>query len=324
MGVGHHQHGHDHAHGSHGHHGHGHHHAPADFSRAFMIGIALNLGFVAVEAGYGFAANSMALLADAGHNLSDVLGLAVAWAGAALVKRSPSPRFTYGLKKSSILAALVNALLLLVAIGGIGAEAIRRLVEPESSNGQTVMIVAAVGILVNGITAWLFARGGKDDINIRGAYLHMMADAAVSVGVVVAGALILWTGARWIDPVTSLIVAAVILWGTWGLLVESTSMTLAGTPRGIDPELVGRALEKLPGVTGTHHLHIWSLSTTETAMTVHLLVGDEVDRDVILRQANAYVHQMFGIDHSTIQVERASDSDDCAGGHPHARDCGHG
>lgn len=318
MGVGHHHHGHDHAH-------HGHGHAPADFSRAFVIGILLNLGFVAVEAGYGFAANSMALLADAGHNLSDVLGLAVAWVGALMVKRRPSPRFTYGLKKSSILAALVNALLLLVAVGGIGAEAIRRLAEPESANGETVMIVAAVGILVNGVTAWLFARGSKGDINIRGAYLHMLADAAVSVGVVVAGAAMLWTGAAWVDPVTSLIVAVIILWGTWGLLVESTSMTLAGTPRGIDPDLVARALEKLPGVTGTHHLHVWSLSTTETAMTVHLLVEETVDRDVILRQANAYVHQMFGIDHSTIQVERSvgGDGQDCAGGHPHAHGCGH-
>lgn len=315
MAAGHHHHGHD----------HGHAHAPADFSRAFVIGILLNLTFVAVEAGYGFAANSMALLADAGHNLSDVLGLAVAWAGALLVKRRPSPRFTYGLKKSSILAALINALLLLVAVGGIGAEAIRRLAEPESANGQTVMIVAAVGILVNGVTAWLFARGSKDDINIRGAYLHMLADAAVSVGVVVAGALMLRTGASWIDPVTSLIVAIIILWGTWGLLVESTSMTLAGTPRGIDPELVARALEKLPGVTGTHHLHVWSLSTTETAMTVHLLVEEQVDRDVILRQANAYVHQMFGIDHSTIQVERSIEGEghDCAGGHPHVHGCGH-
>lgn len=320
MGAGHHHHGHDRAH-----HGHGHGHAPADFSRAFMIGISLNLIFVAVEAGYGFAANSMALLADAGHNLSDVLGLAVAWAGTVLVKRRPSPRFTYGLKKSSILAALINALLLLVAVGGIGAEAIRRLVEPEQSNGETMMIVAGVGILVNGVTAWLFARGSKDDLNIRGAYFHMLADAAVSVGVVAAGALILWSGAAWIDPVTSLIVAAIILWGTWGLLAESTSMTLAGTPRGIDPDLVARALEKLPGVTGTHHLHIWSLSTTETAMTVHLMVDEQVDRDVILRQANAYVHQMFGIDHSTIQVERAGldHGDDCAGGHPHDRDCGH-
>jgi cobalt-zinc-cadmium efflux system protein len=314
MGAGHHHgHGHDHVPG----HDHGHHHGPVDgdYSRAFVIGITLNLAFVVVEAAYGFAANSMALLADAGHNLSDVLGLAVAFAGARLVKRRPSPRFTYGLKKSSILAALINALLLLVAVGAIGAEAIRRLTDPEPADGTVVMAVAGIGILVNFVTAMLFASGRKGDINIRGAYLHMMADAAVSLGVVVAGFLILQTGAQWIDPVTSLVVAAVILWGTWGLLVESTSMTLAGTPRGIDPELVGRSLEKLPGVVTAHHLHVWSLSTTETAMTVHLKVGDGVDRDLILRQANAYVHEMFGIDHSTIQVEldghHAHDCEDC-------------
>lgn len=290
-----------HQHGAGGHN----HDAPTDYSRAFVIGITLNLGFVLVEGGFGFAANSMALLADAGHNLSDVLGLVVAFVGAKLVKRRPSPRFTYGLKKSSILAALVNALLLLVAVGGIGAEAIRRLIEPEASSGGLVMAVAGAGIVVNFVTAMLFASGRKGDINIRGAYLHMMADAAVSAGVVIAGFLILKTGAQWIDPATSLIVAAIILWGTWGLLVEATSMTLAGTPRGIDPVLVGNALDRLPGVNGTHHLHIWSLSTTETAMTVHLKVNEGVDRDVILRQANAYVHEMFGIDHSTIQVERA-------------------
>ena len=304
MGAGHH-HGHDHGHG-HGHH-HGHHHGPADgdYSRAFVLGILLNLGFVVVEAAYGFAVNSMALLADAGHNLSDVLGLVVAFVGAKLVKKRPSARFTYGLKKSSILAALINALLLLVAVGGIGAEAIRRLIDPEPANGSTVMIVAGIGILVNGLTALLFASGRKGDLNIRGAYLHMLADAAVSAGVVVAGFLILQTGAEWIDPVTSLIVAAIILYGTWGLLAEATSMTLAGTPRGIDPQAVETALARLPGVAGTHHLHIWSLSTTETAMTVHLLVEENVDRDRILRQANAYVHELFGIDHSTIQVERA-------------------
>ena len=304
MGAGHH-HGHDHGHG-HGHH-HGHHHGPADgdYSRAFVLGILLNLGFVVVEAAYGFAANSMALLADAGHNLSDVLGLVVAFVGAKLVKKRPSARFTYGLKKSSILAALINALLLLVAVGGGGAAAIRRLIDPEPANGSTVMIVAGIGILVNGLTALLFASGRKGDLNIRGAYLHMLADAAVSAGVVVAGFLILQTGAEWIDPVTSLIVAAIILYGTWGLLAEATSMTLAGTPRGIDPQAVETALARLPGVAGTHHLHIWSLSTTETAMTVHLLVEENVDRDRILRQANAYVHELFGIDHSTIQVERA-------------------
>lgn len=303
MGGGHHHAGHDHGH---------HHGADGSFGRAFIIGIALNLAFVIVETIYGFAANSMALLADAGHNLSDVLGLVVAYVGAMLVRRRPSPRFSYGLKKSSILAALINALLLLVAVGGIIAEAIRRLIAPEPSNGTTVMAVAAVGIVINGVTALMFARGRHGDINIRGAYMHMVADAAVSAAVVVAGLAILLTGERWIDPVVSLIVAAVILWGTWGLLLESTSMTLAGTPKNIESGQVARALEKLPGVVGTHHLHIWSLSTTETAMTVHLQVADDVDRDLILRQANAYVHQLFGIDHSTIQVERASQrGDDC-------------
>ena len=294
------------------HHGHDHDHGPADFDRAFLIGIVLNTAFVAIEAGYGFAANSMALLADAGHNLGDVLGLAVAWIGARLVQRRASPRFTYGLKKSSIIAALVNALLLLIAVGGIGVEDIRRLFNPASSDGNLVMGVAAVGIVINAATALLFARGRKGDINIRGAYLHMVADAAVSAGVVVAGSLILWTGARWIDPATSLVVAAIILWGTWGLLVESTSMTLAGTPKGIEPQKVGDALERLPGVTGTHHLHIWPLSTTETAMTVHLVVDDTVDRDRILVDASAAVHDRFGITHSTIQVERKADhGDDC-------------
>ena len=312
MGAGHNHAGHDHA---------GQHHGGGgNFGRAFIIGIILNLTFVVVETIYGFAANSMALLADAGHNLSDVLGLVVAYAGMLLVKRRPSPRFSYGLKKSSILAALINALLLLVAVGGIIAEAIRRLIEPEPSNGSTVMAVAAVGIVINGATALLFARGRKGDINIRGAYLHMVADAAVSAAVVVAGLAIVLTGERWIDPAISLVVAAVILWGTWGLLTESTFMTLAGTPKNIEAAQVARALEKLPGVVGTHHLHIWSLSTTETAMTVHLQVGDAVDRDLILRQANAYVHQMFGIDHSTIQVEcpAPSPADDCLKG-----DCGH-
>ena len=296
-----------------GDHRHGHAHQPGAFDRAFLIGIVLNGGFVGVEAAYGFAANSMALLADAGHNLGDVLGLVVAYIGARLVRRRASARFTYGLKKSSILAALVNALLLMVAVGGIGAEAIRRLLDPESVDGATVMAVAAIGILVNSATALMFARGRKGDLNVRGAYLHMLADAAVSAGVVVAGALTLWTGERWIDPAASLVVAAVILWATWGLLTEATAMTLAGTPRGIDPEKVGAALERLSGVAGTHHLHIWALSTTETAMTVHLLVGDDVDRDRILALASDSVHAEFGIDHVTIQVERSAGGDDCGG-----------
>ncbi|HVF37224.1 MAG TPA: cation diffusion facilitator family transporter [Sphingomicrobium sp.] len=290
-----------------GHH-HGHDHGPAGFGRAFAIGIGLNLGFVAVEAFYGFTANSMALLADAGHNLSDVLGLVIAWAGAALVSRRPTPRLSYGLKKSSILAALINALLLLVAVGAISAEAIQRLANPQPANGQTIMVVAAIGIIINGLTAWLFARGRHGDINIRAAFLHMVADAAVSAAVVVAGYMIAVTGKLWIDPLVSLIVAAVILYGTWNLLAESALMTVAGVPKGIDAGQVEHALGRLPGVTGTHHLHIWSLSTTETALTVHLQVEPQVDRDLILRQAHAYVHELFGIGHSTIQVERDGNS----------------
>ena len=297
--------------------GHSHNHSHSgDFGWAFAIGIALNLGFVVVETICGLLAGSMALLADAGHNLSDVLGLVLAWAGAALVRRRPNARFSYGLKKSSILAALLNALLLLVAVGAIIAEAIRRLSDPQPTNGETVIVVAAIGIVINGATAWLFARGRHHDINIRGAYLHMIADAAVSLGVVIAGLMILQTGMAWIDPLTSLVVAAIILWGTWGLLTESTAMTLAGVPKGIDSTQVGRALERLPGVRGVHHLHIWSISTTETALTVHLVVDDHVDRDQIIRQANAYAHKLFGISHSTIQVE--------CGDVDHAEDCGPG
>jgi cobalt-zinc-cadmium efflux system protein len=294
--------------------GHAHDHSDGgDFGWAFAVGIALNLGFVAVEATFGIIAGSMALLSDAGHNLSDVLGLALAWAGAALVKRQPNARFSYGLKKTSILAALLNALLLLVAVGAIIAEAIRRLSSPAPTDGGVVIAVATIGILINGITAWLFARGRHHDINIRGAFLHMVADAAVSAGVVIAGFLILQTGKLWIDPVTSLIVAAIILWGTWGLLTESAAMTMAGVPKNIDSVQVGRALEKLPGVSAVHHLHIWSISTTETALTVHLVVEDDVDRDKLIRQANAYTHEMFGISHSTIQVESADmdHSEDC-------------
>src|SRR3954454_11217343 len=219
-------------------HAHSHAHPQRDFGRAFAIGIGLNLGFVAVETVYGFLANSMALLADAGHNLSDVLGLVVAWAGAAMAKRAASPRFTYGFKKAPILAALANSLFLLIAVGAIGAEAIRRLFHPSATQGGTVIVVAAIGIAINGATALLFARGREHDINIRGAYLHMASDAAVSAAVVFAGLVILWTGQRWVDPVMSLAVAVVILWSSVGLLKESVWMSLAGVPSSIDVDLV--------------------------------------------------------------------------------------
>ena len=290
---------------------HSHHH-PGNFNRAFALDIALNVGFVMVEAVFGFLANSMALLSDAGHNLSDVLGLVVAWAGGALAKRASSARFTYGLKKASILAALANALFLLIAIGAIGAEAIRRLFHPAPTDGSVVMIVAGIGIVVNGLTAMLFARG-QHDINIRGAFLHMAADAAVSAAVVIAGLCILWTGREWIDPVISLCVAVVILRSSVGLLKESAWMSLAGVPAGIDVDEVEAALARLEGVDAVHDLHIWPLSTTETALTAHIVTERADYPDALLTAARGVLQTRFRIEHCTIQVERhhSADHQDC-------------
>jgi len=285
-------------------HDHGHDHSPADFGRAFAIGIVLNLGFVIAETVFGFFANSMSLLADAGHNLSDVLGLVVAWTGAAMAKRASTPRFTYGLKKASILAAVINGLFLMVAVGAITAEAIRRLLNPSPTEAGIVIVVAAIGIVINGATAWLFARGRDDDINIRGAYLHMAADAAVSAAVVFAGLVILWTGQQWVDPVMSLAVAAVILWSSFGLFKESVWMSLAGVPSGIDLDQVEAALGELEGVETVHDLHVWPLSTTETALTAHLVAPHVPSTDALLGAARAMLHDRFGIEHCTIQVER--------------------
>lgn len=287
----------------HDHAGHGHSHAPASFGRAFAIGTALNIGFVVVEAVYGILAGSMALLADAGHNLSDVLGLVIAWGAATLAKRSPSARYTYGLRSSSILAAFLNALLLLVAIAVIAVEAIRRFSEPAPVAGTTVMIVAAIGIVINGVTAWLFASGRKGDLNVRGAFLHMAADAAVSAGVVVAGFIISRTGWAWIDPVTSLVIVAVIAIGTWGLLRDSVNMSLQATPPGLDTEEVAEFLRQRPGVAAIHDLHIWPLSTTETALTVHLLVPGGYPGDAYTADLATALHDRFGIDHATVQIE---------------------
>jgi cobalt-zinc-cadmium efflux system protein len=286
-------------------HGHSHHHAPADYGRAFLIGTVLNVGFVAVEAFYGFLSNSVALIADAGHNLSDVLGLLLAWGAATLSKRGPSANFTYGLRRTTILSALFNAVFLLVAIGAIAFEAVRRLGYPQPVAGGTVMAVAAVGILVNGITAWLFARGSKHDLNIRGAFLHMAADAAVSAGVVLSGLLILQTGWLWLDPVTSLVVVAVILVGTWGLLRRSVNMALDRVPEHIPPADVVAELEALPGVARVHDLHIWSLSTTDVALTCHLVMPNGVTGDGFLRDVSDRLHRRFGIGHTTVQIERA-------------------
>jgi len=305
--------GHPHDHGdAHDHHAHhGHHHAPADFGRAFLIGITLNTAFVAIEALYGYLANSTALLADAGHNLSDVLGLATAWIAAVLSKRAPTARYTYGLRNTSILAALANAVLLLIASGAILLEATERLIEPQPVRSGTIIVVAAIGILVNGVTAWLFASGQKGDINIRGAYLHMIADAAISAGVVVAGLLIMLTGWLWVDPFTSLIVVGIIVWGTWGLLRESTAMSLAAVPSSIDPAKVRAWLASRPGVASIHDLHIWPISTTETALTVHLVTPGGHPGDAFLTETCQLLHERFQIHHSTIQIE-TSEHNNCA------------
>lgn len=303
MSAGHHHLHHDHGHQDRAHHGHGHAHAPASFGRAFAIGIGLNLGFVIVEAAYGFISGSMALIADAGHNLSDVLGLIIAWIASVLTARPPSARFTYGFKSSSILAALGNAAFLMMALGAILVETIRRLFEPEPVAGPTVMIVAAIGIVINTATALMFMRGRHHDLNIRGAYLHMAADAAVSAGVVVAGLLITLTGAQWIDPATSLVIVGVIAWGTWGLLKDSLRMSLLGVPGNIDERRVRSFLEGLNGVEAVHDLHIWPMSTTETALTAHLVMPGGHPGDGFLHQLAHELEHVFAIGHPTVQIE---------------------
>lgn len=296
------EHGHDHQ-GHQHHHGPGHSHAPATFEKAFAIGISLNATFVLVEALYGYRAHSLALMADAGHNLGDVLGLVLAWAGTTLAKRRATTRRTYGLRRFSILAALGNAALLLISVGGIAVEAVQRIGKPGEIATTTVMIVASIGIVINGATAIMFARGRKGDINIRGAYLHMLGDAAISAGVVAAALVISLTGFAWIDPVSSLVIAAFILWSAWQLARDSFDMAVDAVPRGIDSVTVRLRLLTLDGVTDVHHLHIWAISTTEVALTAHLVrpcVGGE---DAVLTQANELLAHEFGIGHATLQFE---------------------
>ncbi|TZG25216.1 cation transporter [Sphingomonas montanisoli] len=299
-----HGHGHGHAHG----HSHGHDHGPMSYGRAFVIGITLNIVFVAIEAGAGWMADSVALIADAGHNLSDVLGLFMAWGAYVLSKRPASERYTYGLRSSSIVAALLNAILLLVACGAIMLGAIERLIEPVQPEGGMMMAVAAAGIVVNLGTALLFLRGSHD-LNIRGAFLHMMADAGVSAGVVVAGLLVVYTGLSWIDPLVSIVVVVVIVWGTWGLFRHSLTLALQGVPQGIDPAAVTTTLSALPGVAAVHHVHIWPVSTTDTALTAHLVMPEGAD-DAFLARSAATIKHDFGIGHSTFQVERGECADD--------------
>ena len=318
MGLGHshshsapsHDHSHDQGH-AHGHsHGHGHSHAPASYGRAFAIGVVLNTAFVVVEVVYGLLSGSMALVADAGHNLSDVLSLLIAWGASVMTARPASSRFTYGFKSSSILAALANAALLLIAVGAILFETLSRLVDPAPVQGMTMIVVAAIGVVINLATAMLFMSGRKHDINIRGAFLHMIADALVSVGVVIAGGLILLTGQTWIDPVTSLMSVAVIAWGTWGLLKDSVRMSLLAVPDAIDEAAVREHLTALPGVTAVHDLHIWPMSTTETALTAHLVMPAGHPGDAFLQDLAHTLEHDFAIGHTTVQVERGDQ--DCA------------
>jgi len=296
-----------HTHGGHAHGGR-HHHAPTSWDRVLIFGMGLNLAFVLVEAGAGVATGSLALLSDAGHNLSDVLGLALALAGLLLTRVAPTRRRTYGWRSASIFAAVANGLLLLVALGVIVWEAVHRLAEPSATPGLPLIVVAGVGVAVNTATALLFVRGRRADVNLRGAFLHMVADAAVSGGVIVAGLGILATGWTWIDPVTSLIVVAVILVGTWGLLRESLDLALQAVPAGIDPEAVTGALLALDGVARVHDLHIWAMSTTETALTAHLVrPTPTADEDAFLGRARAVLAERFAIAHVTLQVERDPD-----------------
>jgi cobalt-zinc-cadmium efflux system protein len=295
----------------HFHRGHAHAHMPANFGRAFAIGTTLNLGFVAIQVVFGIAAHSLALLADAAHNLGDVLGLLLAWSAIHLAQRPPTERRTYGMKRSSILAALANAVFLLVATGGIAWEAVRRLGEPGPVASWTVIWVALGGVAVNTATALLFREGGTGDLNVRGAFLHMAADAAVSGGVVFAGVVILFTGWSRVDPAVSLLVNAVIVWSTWGLLRDSLNMALDAVPQNIDIAAVKEYLGSFPGITNVHHLHIWPLSTTETALTVHLVKSDTASNDGLINEVNRDLNRRFGISHTTIQFEQSCAFNEC-------------
>jgi cobalt-zinc-cadmium efflux system protein len=322
---GHHHHGHDHDHdhGAHAHggsHGHshgpgGHSHAPKDFGRAFAIGVGLNFAFVLVEAGIGLWSGSLALLADAGHNLSDVLSLLLAWGATILAKSAPTSRRTYGLRKATILASLTNAVLLLVAVGVIVSEAIHRFSEPAPIATMPVMIVAAIGVVINTATALMFMKG-HEDLNIRGAFLHMAADAAVSLAVVIGAGLIALTSLYWIDPALSLLIAAVIVIGTWGLLRDSVDLVLDAAPKGMDVEAVRAWLLARPGVTEVHDLHIWAMSTTEVALTAHLTRPSNEDGDAFLHATCDGLASRFSIGHATLQVEVGEA--ECRLAHAHA------
>lgn len=280
--------------------------------RAFGIGILLNLGFVLIEAWYGWVTGSLALLADAAHNLSDVGGLLLAWAAFAAARLKPDERHTYGWRRGSILASFANAIILLVAMGSLGWEAVQRFSEPHPIAAGTVIAVAAIGVVINALTAWLFMAGSKADLNMRGAFLHMAADALVSVGVVVAGLLYLWQGWTWIDPLASLAIAAVVVAGTWSLFRQSLHLLFDGVPEHIDLAEVMATLQQIPGVTSVHDLHVWAMSTAEQALTAHLVTDDVHASADILQQAQQSLRERFGIHHVTLQIEPVACSADCA------------
>jgi len=289
----------------------GHMHEPPSHNAAFAIGVILNLGFVVVEVLYGLAAHSLALISDAGHNLSDVFCLLLAWGAMHLTRSAPTKRRTYGWRRSSILAALINAVILLVVVGGITVEAIRRLGNPPEVAGGTVMAVAAVGIVINTMTALLFMSGRKRDLNLKGAFLHMAGDAAVSLGVVIAAFAIRLTGWHWLDPAVSLAIGVVIVWGTWGLLRESINLSMDAVPAEIDPQAVESYLTNLAGVTAVHDLHIWAMSTTEVALTVHLVMEEPPRNDLFLHDVCDVLRDRFGIGHATTQIECGNCERDC-------------
>lgn len=288
-----------------------HHHPTSNYTRAFIIGTVLNVVFVVIEFAFGFWTGSLSLLADAGHNLSDVFGLLVAWVGNFLAQRPPTQRYTYGLRRSSILAALLNALTLLLVMGGITWEAISRLFNPTPIPGITIIIVALVGVIINTITALLFMSGRHQDLNIRGAFLHMSADALISLGVVLTGVAILLTGWLWFDPVVSLVIVVVIVIGTWQLLKDSVNLALDAVPVDIEPQAVKTYLKELPGVDHIHDLHIWAMSTRETALTVHLVMPNGFPGDDFLTETSQQLHDLFGIEHPTLQIETGDPNYPC-------------
>ena len=293
-------------------HSHHHHdHAAPDYNRAFAIGVALNVIFVVIEVFYGVLANSLALITDAGHNLSDVLGLLLAWGASYLAGKPPSLRRTYGYSRAPILASMFSGLLLLAAVALISLEAIRRFFEPSEPVGQTIMIVAGIGVVINSLTAWFFVSGKDHDLNIRGAYLHMAADALVSLGVVISGLVIWKFGLKWFDPLSSLLIAVVIFWSTWHLLKDSLNLAVDAVPRDLDPRAVRQWLSGQPGVEGLHDLHIWPMSTTETALTAHLLMPEPPADDAFLHDIARQLQQKFNISHATIQIERSDEGHPC-------------